>query len=104
MYGKLPDYQSRSNMKSSVNIKTEIEKIKSRNKKVESDKVWETSKTRKAAIFILTYIAVYLFFKINRLPNPALNSLIPAVGFLLSTLSLSVFKGLWLKYIYRKQN
>ena len=39
-----------------MNLEKEILEIKERNKKVELDKTWETSKTRKICIIILTYI------------------------------------------------
>ena len=42
------------------NLEKEIENIKERNKKVELDKSWETSWTRKICIMILTYIVVDL--------------------------------------------
>ena len=41
-------------------LENEIVKIKERNKKVELDKAWETSWTRKICIGILTYINVVL--------------------------------------------
>ena len=37
-------------------LEREIGKIKQRNKKVEADKAWETSTTRKAIISIFTYL------------------------------------------------
>ena len=37
-------------------LENEIENIKQRNKRVELDKKWETSLTRKLCICILTYI------------------------------------------------
>ena len=43
-------------------IKKEIQEIKERNRKVEKDKAWETSWTRKILVAILTYIVVVLFF------------------------------------------
>ena len=42
----------------SNNLEKEIEQIKERNKRVELDKKWETSWTRKICIMILTYIVV----------------------------------------------
>ena len=44
-----------------MKIEKEIEKIKERNKKVELDKAWETSWTRKICIMILTYIVVIIY-------------------------------------------
>ena len=42
-------------------LEQEIKNIKERNKKVELDKKWETSWTRKICICILTYIVVIIY-------------------------------------------
>ena len=52
------------------NLEEEIEKIKSRNKKVELDKAWETSWIRRICICILTYIIVVIYsYMINSISN-----------------------------------
>ena len=67
-----------------------IEKIKERNKRVELDKAWETSWTRKICICILTYIVVVIYsYLINKNNNIWLSSLVPVIGFTLSTVSLN---------------
>ena len=38
-----------------------LQKIEERNKKVELDKKWETSWTRKLCIMILTYVVVVIY-------------------------------------------
>jgi len=81
------------------NIEVEIKQIQERNKRVELDKAWETSFFRKIVIVGLTYFIVVLFFIIAKLPNPYVNAAVPTLGFILSTLTLSVFKKVWLKYI-----
>ena len=78
----------------------EIEDIKNRNKRVEGDKAWETSKTRRLIIAIVTYFIVVLFLFLIDAPSPWLNSFVPAIGFLLSTLTLGVIKRWWLRNIY----
>lgn len=78
-------------------IKDEIKEIKERNARVEADKAWETSLFRKILVAVLTYLVVVLFFVIAELPKPFINALVPTLGFLLSTLSISFFKKLWLK-------
>ena len=83
-------------------LKKEIEKIKERNKRVEGDKNWETSWFRKISISVLTYFVIVLFFYFADLPKPFVNSIIPAVAFVLSTLSLPVLKKFWLKYFHKK--
>ena len=83
-----------------MNVEKEIEKIKDRNKRVELDKKWETSYTRKICICILTYIVVVLYsFIMRKTNNIFLSSLVPVIGFFLSTLSLKYVRLLWEKSI-----
>jgi preprotein translocase subunit SecF len=80
-----------------LSVRNEILKIKERNLRVENDKAWETSKTRKVLIAILTYFVVLVFFLSAGVTNAYFNAIIPTIGFLLSTLSLGFFKKLWVK-------
>lgn len=81
-------------------LKKELEEIKQRNKRVELDKKWETSYTRKIVICILTYIVVVVYSNItSKTNNIFLSSLVPVIGFSLSTLSLKLVRKLWEKYI-----
>jgi hypothetical protein len=83
---------------SDVDYKKEIEAIKARNKRVETDKAWETSWTRRICIMVLTYAVVVLYqMSIAQVSNVFLSSLVPVMGFLLSTLSLRLIRGLWEK-------
>jgi polyferredoxin len=84
-------------MLSNEQIEQEINQIKERNKKVELDKAWETSWTRRIIILVLTYLVIVLFLYMTKLPNPFLNAIVPAVAFTISTLSLPFFKKIWLK-------
>ncbi len=79
-------------------IQKEIEQLKERNKRVESDKAWETSIARKIIIMLLTYIVIVIFLYTARLPQPWINAIIPTIGFMISTLGLWVFKTLRLKH------
>ena len=77
-------------------IENEIRSIKTRNARVELDKKWETSWTRKACICVLTYIVVVIYcFTIQQITNVFLSSLVPVIGFTLSTLSLSFVRKIW---------
>lgn len=79
-----------------MDINKEIEEIKKRNKRVELDKAWETSWTRKICICILTYIVVIIYSYIVRsYDNIFLSSLVPVIGFTLSTLSLKYIRKIW---------
>ena len=81
-----------------MELKEEINQIKDRNFRVESDKAWEISLTRKIIIAILTYFVIMVFFFVAKLPRPLINAIIPSLAFILSTLSLSLFKKLWIKF------
>lgn len=86
-----------------MNIEQELENIKKRNKRVELDKSWETSWTRKICIMILTYVIVVIYsYLIKQNDNILLSSLVPVIGFALSTLSLKYIRKVWEKKIYLK--
>lgn len=72
--------------------------IAKRNKKVEADKAWETSWTRRICIMILTYIVVITYsYVIRKSDNIFLSSLVPVIGFTLSTMSLNLVRKIWEK-------
>ena len=82
------------------NLEKEIKEIKDRNKRVELDKKWETSLTRRLCICILTYIVVVIYtYIISKTSNIWLSSLVPVIGFTLSTLSLRRIRMIWEKKI-----
>ena len=83
-------------------IEKRLNALEQRNKRVELDKAWETSWIRKGIIVILTYVTLVLFFFAAGLPKPFINSIVPTVGFVLSTLSLPFFKRLWIRKITKK--
>ena len=74
-----------------------IEQIFDRNSRVELDKAWETSKTRRAVIACITYIVATFFMWRIGVTEPYVNALVPTGGYLLSTLSLPFIKKYWLK-------
>lgn len=83
-----------------MKIEERITKIEERNKRVELDKSWETSWTRKICIMILTYIVVIIYsYLIREYNNIFLSSLVPVIGFTLSTVSLKIIRKIWEKHI-----
>ena len=85
-----------------MNIEEELMKIKERNQRVELDKAWETSWTRKICIIILTYIVVIIYsYLIKNHDEIFLSSLVPAIGFTLSTLSLKYVRKIWEKATHK---
>lgn len=77
-------------------LKKDIEEIKKRNESVKLDKKWETSYTRRALLIVFTYLAVGLYLRIINVSMPWLNAIVPSLGFLLSTLTLPIFKRIWI--------
>jgi hypothetical protein len=79
-----------------MNVEQEIKAIKHRNKKVELDKRWETSWTRRVVICVLTFVVVLAYnLAIQSNINIFLSSLVPVIGFFLSTLSLGAIRKVW---------
>ena len=79
-------------------LEKNVEDILERNKRVELDKKWETCLTRKICIAVLTYIVVIIYSAlISKTTNVFLSSLVPVMGFLLSTLSLKAVRKVWEK-------
>ena len=77
-------------------LEKRISKIEERNERVELDKAWETSWTRKLCIMMLTYIVVIIYsYLVQNYDNIFLSSLVPVIGFTLSTLSLKVIRKIW---------
>jgi hypothetical protein len=83
-------------------LEKDIQIIKNRNKTVETNKAWETSYTRRLLLILFTYLAIGFYLNAIHVEKPWINAIVPAIGFLLSTLSLPFFRKLWKQYIYKK--
>ena len=84
-------------------IEERIKIIEERNKRVKLDKKWETCWTRKICIMILTYIVVIIYsYIVRNYDNIFLSSLVPVIGFTLSTLSLKLVRKIWEKKFISK--
>ena len=83
-----------------MDIEKRINDIEERNRRVELDKKWETSWTRRICIMILTYIVVLIYsYLIMKSNNIYFSSVVPVIGFTLSTLSLKLVRRVWEKKI-----
>ena len=78
------------------NYEKRVEAIEIRNKKVELDKAWETSFFRRFLIAFLTYLVIVIFMFSAKIDRPFINAIVPAIGFLLSTLTISYLKNWWI--------
>lgn len=84
-----------------MTLEEEVEKIKQRNRKVEADKAWETSCTRKLVIAVATYVVMICVMWVLKMENPYISAIIPTLGFLLSTMSADLIKQVWLRWFYK---
>lgn len=82
-------------------LEQRIQEIENRNKRVEIDKAWETSWTRKIVLILFTYIAIGLYLQAIQIDRPWINAIVPSIGFLLSTLTLPWIKKWWIEKIYK---
>ncbi len=78
-------------------LQQKLSEIQERNQRVEANKAWETSLTRRAFISIITYIVALLWLYIIHEQGIWLKAVIPVAGFVLSTLSLPALKKVWVK-------
>ena len=80
-----------------ASLEKRVAAIEQRNRKVEADKAWETSLSRRGLLVLFTYIAVGAYLAAIGVKDAWLNAIVPAVAFMLSTLTLPYFKDIWLK-------
>lgn len=77
-------------------LEKEVAAIQDRNRRVEKDKAWETSTFRIITVAIITYFVMCLIFYFLGIDRFFINAIIPTLGFVLSTQSLSFIKNRWI--------
>jgi hypothetical protein len=80
-----------------MSVEDRLAAIESRNAKVEADKAWETSLVRRGSIAFITYIVISLTLMVIGHDGAWVHSLIPVIGYLLSTLALRFVRNQWQK-------
>jgi len=80
------------------NFEKRLAAIEKRNRRVESDKAWETSNARRILLVSFTYLSVGAYLQAVGIAQPWLNAIVPAVAFTLSTLTLPFFRKIWLEH------
>ena len=80
-----------------MDLEPRIQSIEDRNARVELDKAWEVSWTRRLFIAFTTYIIASIWLILIEDTDPFLKALVPTIGYLLSTLSLPLIKTWWSK-------
>lgn len=84
-------------MTNNTDLESRVRQLEARNQRVEADKAWETSWTRRIAIMVLTYFVVVAYLRFVVHIDPWINAVVPVVGFILSTLTVSALKEIWMK-------
>ena len=74
-----------------------LQAILERNKRVEAEKAWELSFTRRAFLALLTYLTAVLLLWLIGEERFLLLSLIPTISYVFSTLTLPWIKRVWMK-------
>ena len=78
-----------------ASIEDRLAAIEARNRRVEADKAWETSLTRRGTIILITYVVAMLTFAVIGTETPYIMAVIPTLGYLLSTLALPRLRRQW---------
>lgn len=79
------------------NLESRLQALEQRNHRVDLNKAWETSLTRRLTISLITYVFASLILIHLSTPNWPIASLIPVCGYWLSTLSLPLIRQAWEK-------
>ena len=80
-----------------AHLEREVEALKERNQRVEGEKAWETSNFRIATIAAVTYVVAAILLKTIGVADFLLAAFVPALGYVLSTLSLPAVKRWWMQ-------
>lgn len=85
-----------------INSSKELEQIQERNRRVEADKAWEQSWTRRAFIGLITYATATLWLFMINDSYPWLKAFVPFLGYILSTLTLQPLRKWWINNRFRR--
>jgi hypothetical protein len=76
-------------------VRRELATIKERNARVEREKAWETSWTRRLMIATITWSAAFAWLVSLGVHPAPLHALVPTAAYFVSTLSLPVVRRWW---------
>jgi len=76
--------------------------IEARNERVQLDKAWETSWARRILLTLFTYLVLGLYMWAIEISRPWLNSMVPALGFMISTFTIPWVKQRWIERRLKK--
>ena len=79
-----------------------IKQLEARNRRVEANKAWEISWTRRGVISIVIYICAVVLLMFLGHDGAWKHACVPMMGYVVSTLSLPSIKEIWIKTLYLK--
>ena len=79
-----------------ADLEQRIAVIEEQQHRIEVDKAWKGSFTRKIVIGLLMYLVIGSFLAYRQISDPWISAIVPVIGFLLSILLLPVVKKIWL--------
>ena len=77
--------------------------LKEKNKKIEAEKAWETSNTRRGIIAVVTYIIVAIWLDMLDVKHHYLHALVPVCAYLVAMSMLPFLKNYWINFVYRRK-
>jgi hypothetical protein len=80
-------------MAEKLTLEERVDRLEARNRRVEADKAWEISWTRRFVLMILIYVIVVFYLRFVVHIDPWINGLVPVIGYFLSTLTISFLKN-----------
>ena len=78
-----------------------LESVEQRNARVEADKAWEISFTRRGIIALGTYVIIGGYLNFLNVNDAWLHAFVSPIAYLISTLTLPLYKRIWLRHFYR---
>ncbi|HXE10167.1 MAG TPA: hypothetical protein VN554_01955 [Verrucomicrobiae bacterium] len=73
-------------------LEERVAKLEARNRRVEADKAWETSWTRRLVLMALIYLTVIFYLRFVVHIDPWINGLVPVLGYFVSTLTITFLR------------
>lgn len=80
----------------------DIMELKLKNKKIEADKAWETSWTRRGIIGIVTYIIVAAWLAMLGVEHNLIHALVVVGSYLVAIAILPMLKKYWVDFVYTR--
>lgn len=76
-------------------LEDRVDALEARNRRVEAEKAWETSLTRRIGVTLMTYVIATLTLAVIGTEIPYIMAFIPTLGYALSTLTLPFLRKRW---------